>query len=427
MHILSCLSLISPGTGKTTTARKIGQFYYELGFLSKAEVIECSATNLVGEYVGHTGPKTKKQLEQGLGKVLFIDEAYRLGQGHFTQEAIDELVDCVTKPKFHGKMVIILAGYDRDMNSLLSTNEGLSSRFANEIIFPSLLPHHCLELLEATLSKEDIFYDLHDAKGQLGEIITELSKLPSWGNARDVQTLAKSMIGAAYQDETTEILSLTNDTALLCANNMLLERTGRAKIFKGIPREIPPMQLNYKQSAPNNPDVKLEVTTQIQESAESMVDNGRDDGVPDAVWQQLEEDKNNAELRAKEAKENRIKQEEELLAVQKAAKEAEDTMRQYQECEEHISDETKQMELMRLRELARIREANLKAEQGRRAREIENARKAEVEKKQKEQLVQEKLKEMGVCCAGFRWIKQSNGYRCAGGSHFVSNAQIGLL
>lgn len=82
-----------PGTGKTTTARKIGQVYYDLGFLSEVQVVECSASDLIGQYVGQTGPKTVKQLELGLGKVLFIDEAYRLGQGHFSQEAIDELVD----------------------------------------------------------------------------------------------------------------------------------------------------------------------------------------------------------------------------------------------------------------------------------------------------------------------------------------------
>lgn len=86
------------GTGKTTTARKIGQVYYDLGLLSEVKVVECSASDLVGQYVGQTGPKTIKQLELGLGKVLFIDEAYRLGQGHFAQEAIDELVDVSNFP-----------------------------------------------------------------------------------------------------------------------------------------------------------------------------------------------------------------------------------------------------------------------------------------------------------------------------------------
>lgn len=117
--------------------------YYDLGFLSQIEVVECSATDLIGQYIGQTGPKTIKQLERGLGKVFCIDEAYRLGHGQFAQEAIDELVDNITKPRFAGKMVIILAGYDNDMNNLLRVNEGLSSRFADEISFPPLSPMHC--------------------------------------------------------------------------------------------------------------------------------------------------------------------------------------------------------------------------------------------------------------------------------------------
>lgn len=96
--------IVCVGTGKTTTARKFGQVYYDLGFLSQVEVVECSATDLIGQYVGETGPKTIKQLERGLGKVLFIDEAYRLGEGSFAQEAINELVDTVTKPQFAGKL-----------------------------------------------------------------------------------------------------------------------------------------------------------------------------------------------------------------------------------------------------------------------------------------------------------------------------------
>lgn len=62
---------------------------YDMGFLATAEVVECSATDLIGQYIGHTGPKVKKQLDRGLGKVLFVDEAYRLAEGHFAKEAVD--------------------------------------------------------------------------------------------------------------------------------------------------------------------------------------------------------------------------------------------------------------------------------------------------------------------------------------------------
>lgn len=108
-----------------------------MGLLTTTEVVEISATDLIGQYIGHTGPKTQQMLEEGLGKILFIDEAYRLVEGHFAKEAMDEIVDCVTKPKFAGKLIVILAGYDQNINQLMSVNPGLTSRFPESI--PSTL------------------------------------------------------------------------------------------------------------------------------------------------------------------------------------------------------------------------------------------------------------------------------------------------
>lgn len=107
----------------------MGKVFYDMGFIGQAKVIECSATDMIGQYVGQTGPKVQKLLEKALGKVLFVDEAYRLAEGHFATEAMDELVDCLTKPKFSQKLVCILAGYDKDIDRLMSINPGLTSRF----------------------------------------------------------------------------------------------------------------------------------------------------------------------------------------------------------------------------------------------------------------------------------------------------------
>ena len=94
----------------------MGQIFYDMGFLSQASVEECSATDLIRQYVGQTGPKLQKLMEKAMGKVLFIDEAYRLAEGGFATEAMDELVDCLTKPKFAQRLVVILAGYDKDID-----------------------------------------------------------------------------------------------------------------------------------------------------------------------------------------------------------------------------------------------------------------------------------------------------------------------
>jgi hypothetical protein len=125
----------------------MGKVYYDMGFLSKAEVVPCSASQLVGEYVGQTGPKTRKLIESAMGKVLFIDEAYRLSGGLFAKEALDELVDCLTSERFFRKLIVILAGYDADINALMSSNPGLSSRFPDTVVFHPLPPQACLDLL----------------------------------------------------------------------------------------------------------------------------------------------------------------------------------------------------------------------------------------------------------------------------------------
>ncbi|RKK82176.1 hypothetical protein BFJ71_g15360 [Fusarium oxysporum] len=114
-----------PGTGKTSTARKVGKLFYDIGFLSSDEVVTCSVTNLTEELSGHTGPKVINQFELGLGKVLFIDEAYRLIGDSFHKEAIGELVDVMTKPRYAHNMVVILAGYSDEMEELLMLNPGL--------------------------------------------------------------------------------------------------------------------------------------------------------------------------------------------------------------------------------------------------------------------------------------------------------------
>lgn len=169
----------------------MGQVFYDLGFLADVEVVECSASDLIGSYVGHTGPKTRAVLEKALGKVLFVDEAYRLGEGSFATEAINELTDQLTKPMFTDKLIVILAGYDKGINRLITVNPGLSSRFPEEIIFKNMSPQQCLEVLERTITQQKIQTPpLTDPRSQLHDkmvgLLKNLSALPSWGNARDI-------------------------------------------------------------------------------------------------------------------------------------------------------------------------------------------------------------------------------------------------
>ncbi|KAM0134445.1 hypothetical protein ACHAO1_005657 [Botrytis cinerea] len=437
-----------PGTGKTTTARKIGQVYYDLGFLSEVKVVECSASDLVGQYVGDTGPKTIKQLELGLGKVLFIDEAYRLGQGHFSQEAIDELVDSMTKPKFSGKMIIILAGYEKDMNTLLTKNEGLNSRFADEINFPALSPKDSLLVLQNALEKENIsidgLKDITDHQPFL-ELIAELSKLPAWGNARDMITLAKSMTRAFYQSATNTSsnnpnINLSYDDAMASIQAMIDSKKDRA-LVQGQPRgksskNLPVMSNIQQPPTPPSTSVNTSTSTKnasnkkdddkppkpLFEDDELDDDDCRDAGVSDAVWTQLQRDKKAAEEEAQRYADEMRKKQEEIQALQEAERKArEEMMREIQ-----ARNEAERQEQLRLREEARLRELKAKAERERLEQERERIRLEEEQRRKKEAQAQTKLRNLGVCVMGYQWIKQAGGYRCAGGSHFVSDSQLGM-
>jgi AAA+ superfamily predicted ATPase len=186
----------------------MGKVFYDMGFLAKADVVECSATELVGSYVGQTGPKVQKVLENALGRVLFIDEAYRLAGEGFAKEAMDEIVDCLTKLKYAQKLIVILAGYDDDINRLMAQNPGLTSRFPEAIIFRGLEPTDCLDLLirllrgrQLDMRKKKKDLDLstlevpaRDFKQEILDQFNTLGRITNWANARDVQTIAKSIL-----------------------------------------------------------------------------------------------------------------------------------------------------------------------------------------------------------------------------------------
>jgi hypothetical protein len=457
------------GTGKTTTARKMGKVYYDMGFLSTAEVVESSATDLIGEYIGHTGPKTQKLIEKALGRVLFIDEAYRLAEGHFAKEAMDEIVDCITKPAYAQKLIIILAGYDEDINRLMSINPGLTSRFPETVNFRPLDKYQCLQLLVSLLKKKKQFdATLFDnSPPDLTETICnrfeQLGQLPSWANARDVGTIAKAITAQLLREsdpESQDPIKVKRDVVLAALNAMLSERQARAKRVGNRgpgPQTLPmdsasklgnPIQTSIntsndleRASSPNQD--QQDETLHTEPNGESTKSEIRDAGVSDEVWAQLELDKQAARRKEKdyedlqtalaEAKKEQERQEElarkkdELARLEKERIEKE--LRDQQAKAEEAERARLAAEQERLRK--KWEQERLERERERRRREEELARlqrekeRAEAERRL-EQARQRKLRTMGVCVAGFQWIKQVNGYRCAGGSHFVSDAQLNM-
>jgi len=186
----------SPGTGKTTVARILGELFRQLGVLPKGHLVEVERADLVGEYIGHTAQKTREQIQRALGGILFIDEAYSLARGgekDFGKEAIDTLVKAMEDHK--DQLLLILAGYETEMEGFLSTNPGLRSRFPIQIKFPDYTIMQLEAIAEKMLSERE--YKLSkDGRATLRRqlVAASLSGELACGNARLVRNLIERAI-----------------------------------------------------------------------------------------------------------------------------------------------------------------------------------------------------------------------------------------
>ncbi|KAJ2990291.1 hypothetical protein NUW58_g3021 [Xylaria curta] len=195
-----------PGTGKTTTAKNIGTILYSLGLLASNEVKAISATELIGEYVGQTGPKVRRQFEASLGKVLFIDEAYRLSNSYsFGQDATDEIVTCLTEDKFKNHLVVIFAGYENHIKSLLNQNPGLASRVPGKLHFPPLTSEAAIELLSLQLNKDGFRASFLKPGGSptVARAMQSLVTLDNWANGRSIENPSKDIKQAVLAEDQT--------------------------------------------------------------------------------------------------------------------------------------------------------------------------------------------------------------------------------
>lgn len=148
----------NPGTGKATVARLLAQIYHELGILSKGQLIEVDRSGLVGGYVGQTAIKTQGVIQQALGGVLFIDEAYTLVRGNdsndYGQEAIDTILKAMEDHR--DDLVVIVAGYPDLMEHFINSNPGLKSRFNKYIYFEDYTPEELLEIFDSMCKKSGL-------------------------------------------------------------------------------------------------------------------------------------------------------------------------------------------------------------------------------------------------------------------------------
>ena len=178
----------NPGTGKTTVAMRMADILHRLGYIERNHVVAVTRDDLVGQYVGHTAPKTKEVLKRAYGGVLFIDEAYYLyrpeNERDYGVEAIEILLQVMENER--DRLVVILAGYKARMDEFFRLNPGMSSRVAHHIDFPDYTPDELLQIGRLMLSAEH--YALSsDAEEVFREYVVRRMRRPRFAHARSVR------------------------------------------------------------------------------------------------------------------------------------------------------------------------------------------------------------------------------------------------
>ena len=177
----------SPGTGKTAVANRMADILFKLGYIRKGHLITVTRDDLVGQYIGHTAPKTKEVLKRAMGGVLFIDEAYYLykpdNERDYGAEAIEILLQVMENQR--EDLVVIFAGYKDRMDSFYESNPGLSSRVANHIDFPDYTPDELIQIARLILEEQQYRMDAN-AEAALLEYVKRRMELPLFANARTI-------------------------------------------------------------------------------------------------------------------------------------------------------------------------------------------------------------------------------------------------
>jgi SpoVK/Ycf46/Vps4 family AAA+-type ATPase len=186
----------APGTGKTTVARLLAKIFKAMGILSKGHLVEKDRAGLVGQHVGETAPKVAAVVKEALGGILFIDEAYSLNsKDSYGAEAINTLL---TRMEEHrSDLVVIAAGYDKEMDKFLASNSGLASRFTHSIQFDDYTPQQLGEIFNNIVSANKIQLT-QPAHTKLAKVLQQMhsQRGAAFGNGRDVRNLFER----AYQN-----------------------------------------------------------------------------------------------------------------------------------------------------------------------------------------------------------------------------------
>ena len=221
-----------PGTGKTTVAARMSQILHRLGYVRKGHVVTATRDDLVGQYIGHTAPKTREMLKKAMGGVLFIDEAYYLyrpeNERDYGAEAIEILLQVMENNR--DDLVVIVAGYKDRMDVFYQSNPGLSSRVANHIDFPDYSAEELLAIARLILAEENYRFS-DEALAAFAEYIQRRMQLPFFANARSI----RNAIDRARMRQANRLFNRMNGGSLTKLDLMTLEADDitASRVFSG--------------------------------------------------------------------------------------------------------------------------------------------------------------------------------------------------
>ena len=203
----------NPGTGKTTVAARMADILHKLGYIRSNHLVSVTRDDLVGQYIGHTAPKTKEILKKAMGGVLFIDEAYYLyrpeNERDYGQEAIEILLQIMENRR--DDLVVILAGYADRMERFFTSNPGFRSRIAHHIDFPDYSPGELMQIAEHMLHDQNYRFST-EAKTAFATYLDARMKQPHFSNARSVRNaLDRARLRQAVRLFETQDQALTVD------------------------------------------------------------------------------------------------------------------------------------------------------------------------------------------------------------------------
>ena len=204
------------GTGKTTVARLLSSIFYNLGYIPENRLTEITAKDLTGEYTGQTAPKVKRQIENALGGVLFIDEAYSLMQNSssgYGQEAIAELL--VGMEKYYDRLIIVFSGYEKEMKDFINVNPGLKSRIGKSFVFEDYTIEELTDILVKFVNDNKLKIT-NKALDKFKELVKISMKTKNFGNARWVRNsfdkiLLKHSTNTKDSDNEEELITITEN------------------------------------------------------------------------------------------------------------------------------------------------------------------------------------------------------------------------